>query len=68
MSYEVVKNISEQLNVDSMKILTHPTNQFFYSKGQAFDKSSRESYFKMLSVALENFSQVYEKKRAVAHE
>jgi len=51
-----------------MKILTHPINQFFYSKSSSFDKNARESYFKMLSVALENFSQVYEKKRAVVQE
>jgi hypothetical protein len=68
MSYEIVKFLSEQLKVIVMKMLSHPINQFIYSKSQSFDKSARESYFKMLSVALENFSQVYEKKRVVAQE
>lgn len=46
-----------------MRILTHPTNQFIIPKGQLFDKSTRESYFRMLLVALDNLSVVYDKKK-----
>ncbi len=44
-----------------MEILTQPGNQTKYSSDSLFDKKSRESYFEMLKVALENLSIVYEK-------
>ncbi len=44
-----------------MEIFTQPINQTKESPESYFDKKSRESYFEMLKVALENLSIVYEK-------
>ncbi len=44
-----------------MEIFTQPDNQTKYSTDSSFDKKSRESYFEMLKVALENLSIVYER-------
>ena len=44
-----------------MEIYTQPINQIKNSPESSFDKQSRESYFEMLQVALENLSIVYEK-------
>ena len=43
-----------------MEIFTQPDNQIKYASESSFDKKSRESYFEMLKVALENLSIVYE--------
>ena len=44
-----------------MEVFTHPDNQTKYSNDSSFDKKSRESYFEMLQIALENLSIVYER-------
>lgn len=44
-----------------MDILTKPGRSANYVRESLFDKKSRESYFEMLKVALENLSIVYEK-------
>jgi hypothetical protein len=44
-----------------MEIFTQPDNQTKYSIESSFDKKSRESYFEMLKIALENLSIVYER-------
>jgi hypothetical protein len=53
-----------------MEIYTQPNNQIKDSPETSFDKQSRESYFEMLQVALENLSIVYEnnsKKNGFKH-
>jgi hypothetical protein len=44
-----------------MEILTQPVNTTKYDRESLFDKKSRQNYFEMLKVALENLSIVYEK-------
>jgi len=44
-----------------MEIFTQPINQTKTHPESSFDKRSRENYFEMLKVALENLSIVYEK-------
>ena len=44
-----------------MEILTQPGNSTKFSRESLFDKKSRQNYFEMLKVALENLSIVYEK-------
>lgn len=44
-----------------MEILTQPDNQTKYSDESSFDSKSRENYFEMLKIALENLSIVYER-------
>lgn len=43
-----------------MEILILPDNQIKSLKEPSFDRKSRENYFEMLKVALENLSVVYE--------
>ena len=43
-----------------MEILILPDNQIKNLKEPSFDRKSRENYFEMLKVALENLSIVYE--------
>lgn len=53
-----------------MEIYTQPNNQIKDTPETSFDKQSRESYFEMLQVALENLSIVYEnnsKKNGFKH-
>lgn len=43
-----------------MEILVLPDNQIKSHRKPSFDRKSRENYFEMLKVALENLSIVYE--------
>lgn len=45
-----------------MEILTQPDNQLKYNSKSLFDRKSRENYFEMLKVALDNLSIVYERE------
>ncbi len=45
-----------------MDILTQPVNQLKFDAKYMFDKKSRENYFEMLKIALENLSIVYERE------
>jgi hypothetical protein len=46
-----------------MEIISQSNNQLKSASTKKFDKKSRENYFEMLKVALENLSIVYDHER-----